>query len=323
MVHNHKLRRALSGTYLGLVIAFLYLPILVLIVLSFNVSKSRAAWGGFTFDWYAQVFQSPTIMRALYNSLSIAVLSSVIATLIGVAACVGIMAMSRRWRTVSLTLNNIPLLNAEIVTGLSLMICFGAFGISLGYGTILVSHVAFCLPYVILSVMPRLKTASAGTYEAALDLGATPARAFFKVVLPELVPGIVAGFLLAFTMSLDDFVISYFTRGRGVDTLSTLIFSQVRRGIVPSLYALSTLIFVVVLAVLAAQNFLPPIVSRRRAKARERRVQRKLDAHLANEDRTAVEAAWGRQAQELAAQKPNGPKGFSPTKSDPPTSKEE
>ena len=173
MVHNHKLRRALSGTYLGLVIAFLYLPILVLIVLSFNVSKSRAAWGGFTLDWYAQVFQSPTIMRALYNSLSIAVLSSVIATLIGVAACVGIMAMSRRWRTVSLTLNNIPLLNAEIVTGLSLMICFGAFGISLGYGTILVSHVAFCLPYVILSVMPRLKATSAGTYEAALDLGAT------------------------------------------------------------------------------------------------------------------------------------------------------
>ena len=256
-------------------------------------------------------------MRALYNSLSIAVLSSVIATLIGVAACVGIMAMSRRWRTVSLTLNNIPLLHAAIVTGRSLMLCFGAFGISLGYGTILGSHVALCLPYVILSVMPRLKATSAGTYEAALDLGATPARAFFKVVLPELVPGIVAGFLLAFTMSLDDFVISYFTRGRGVDTLSTLIFSQVRRGIVPSLYALSTLIFVVVLAVLA------PIVSRRRAKARERRVQRKLDAHLANEDRAAVEAAWGRQAQELAAQKPNGPKGLSPTKSDPPTSKEE
>ncbi len=323
MVHNHTLRRALSGTYLGLVIAFLYLPILVLIVLSFNASKSRAAWGGFTLDWYAQVFQSPTIMRALYNSLSIAILSSVIATLIGVAACVGIMAMSRRWRTASLTLNNIPLLNAEIVTGLSLMICFGAFGISLGYGTILVSHVAFCLPYVILSVMPRLKSTSAGTYEAALDLGATPVRAFFKVVLPELIPGIVAGFLLAFTMSLDDFVISYFTRGRGVDTLSTLIFSQVRRGIVPSLYALSTLIFVVVLAVLAAQNFLPPIIQRRRDKARERRTQRKLDARLANEDRTAVEASWGQQAQAIAAEKSADSKGFSATKPDSSTSKED
>ncbi len=323
MVHNHRLRRIFSGTYLGLVIAFLYLPILVLIVLSFNASKSRAAWGGFTLDWYAQVFESPTIMRALYNSLSIAVLSSVIATLIGVAACVGIMAMSRRWRTASLTLNNIPLLNAEIVTGLSLMICFGAFGISLGYGTILVSHVAFCLPYVILSVMPRLKSTSAGTYEAALDLGATPVRAFFKVVLPELIPGIVAGFLLAFTMSLDDFVISYFTRGRGVDTLSTLIFSQVRRGIVPSLYALSTLIFVVVLAVLAAQNFLPPLIQRRRDKAHARRTQQKLDAHLANEDRAMVEAAWGKQGQAVAADKTPGSKGFSATKPNSPTSKED
>lgn len=286
MVHNHKLRRAFSGTYLGLVIAFLYLPILVLMVLSFNASKSRAAWGGFTLDWYTQVFQSPTIMRALYNSLSIAVLSSVIATIIGVAACVGIAAMSRRWRTMSLTLNNIPLLNAEIVTGLSLMICFGAFGISLGYGTILVSHVAFCLPYVILSVMPRLRATSAGPYEAALDLGATPGRAFFKVVLPELVPGIVAGFLLAFTMSLDDFVISYFTRGRGVDTLSTLIFSQVRRGIVPSLYALSTIIFVAVLVILAAQNFLPPAIQHRRDKRHARRAQLELDACLAEENQT-------------------------------------
>ena len=174
------------------------------------------------------------------------------------------------------------------------------------------SHVAFCLPYVILSVMPRLKATSAGTYEAALDLGATPVRAFFKVVLPELVPGIVAGFLLAFTMSLDDFVISYFTRGRGVDTLSTLIFSQVRRGIVPSLYALSTLIFVAVLAALAAQNFLTPAIQRRRDARHARRAQLELDAHLANEDRAAVEAAWGRQAQALAAEKPTRTAGVSP-----------
>lgn len=311
MVHNHKLRRAFSGTYLGLVIAFLYLPILVLMVLSFNASKSRAAWGGFTLDWYTQVFQSPTIMRALYNSLSIAVLSSVIATVIGVAACVGIAAMSRRWRTMSLTLNNIPLLNAEIVTGLSLMICFGAFGISLGYGTILVSHVAFCLPYVILSVMPRLKATSAGPYEAALDLGATPGRAFFKVVLPELVPGIVAGFLLAFTMSLDDFVISYFTRGRGVDTLSTLIFSQVRRGIVPSLYALSTIIFAAVLVVLAAQNFLPPAIQRRRDKRHARRAQLELDAHLAEKNQATDCGAQPQATLSIAPTNPHAKRAIS------------
>lgn len=302
MARSRKTRRFFSSAYLGLVIAFLYLPILVLMVLSFNASKSRAHWGGFTLGWYAQVFESPTIMQALYNSLTIALISSVVATIVGVAACVGISAMSRGWRTASLTLNNIPMLNAEIVTGLSLMICFGAFGISLGYHTILVSHIAFCLPYVILSVMPRLKTANSGTYEAALDLGARPSVAFFKVVLPELMPGIVAGFLLSFTMSLDDFVISYFTRGRGVDTLSTLIFSQVRRGIVPSLYALSTLIFVVVLAILLAQNFLPPLVQKRRDKARSKREQRKLDAMLANVDREAVEASWAKEAQTQADQ---------------------
>lgn len=300
MAHTHKARRFVSGAYLGLVIAFLYLPILVLMVLSFNSSKSRAHWGGFTLDWYAQVFESPTIMQALYNSLTIALISSVVATVVGVAACVGISAMSRGWRTASLTLNNIPMLNAEIVTGLSLMICFGAFGISLGYHTILVSHIAFCLPYVILSVMPRFKTANAGTYEAALDLGARPSVAFFKVVLPELMPGIVAGFLLSFTMSLDDFVISYFTRGRGVDTLSTLIFSQVRRGIVPSLYALSTLIFVAVLLILLAQNFLPPLIQKRRDKRRSKKEQRKLDVMLADADRRAVEATWAKEAQAKA-----------------------
>lgn len=260
------IKRILQKSYLGLILVFLYAPILTLIVLSFNASKSRAVWGGFTLDWYAQMFDSPKIMDALFNSLTIATLSSVISTVIGVMACIGIMAMSRGVRTTWLTINNIPMLNAEIVTGLSLMICFGVFGISLGYGTILISHVAFCIPYVILSVMPRLKQSNSGSYEAAMDLGASPVRAFFKVVLPDLMPGIVAGFLLAFTMSLDDFVVSYFVRGRGVDTLSTLIYTQVRRGIVPSMYALSTVIFAVVLIILLLQNFLPPLLEKRRLK---------------------------------------------------------
>lgn len=265
------LKRVLKGSYLALILLFLYAPIFTLIVLSFNSSKSRAVWGGFTLDWYRQMFESPRIMSALGNSLSIGLFASVLATVIGVMACIGISAMSRRWRTFWLTLDNIPLLNAEIVTGLSLMICFGIWGVSLGYGTILVSHVAFCIPYVILSVMPRLRSVGPGAYEAALDLGASPARAFFKVVLPDLTPSIVAGFLLSFTMSLDDFVISYFVRGRGVDTLSTLIYTQVRRGIVPSMYALSTLIFVVVLLILLARFFLPPLIERgRRSRAARR-----------------------------------------------------
>lgn len=251
------MKKPLQKLYLGLILLFLYAPIVTLMVLSFNASKSRARWGGFTLQWYAEMFQSSTIMDALYNSLSIALLSAVLATVIGVLACVGIQAMGKGPRAVCMTLNNIPILNAEIVTGLSLMICFGAFGISLGYGTILVSHVAFCIPYVILSVMPRLKTTSTAAYEAAQDLGAPPLTAFFKVVLPDLMPGILSGFLLSFTMSLDDFVISYFTRGRGINTLSTLVYTQVRRGIVPSMYALSTVIFLAVLLFLLAQNFLP------------------------------------------------------------------
>lgn len=251
------MKKVLQKVYLALILIFLYAPILTLMVLSFNASKSRAKWGGFTLRWYQEMFDSSTIMDALSNSLSIALFAAIIATLIGVLACIGIQAMGKGPRAICMTLNNIPILNAEIVTGLSLMICFGAFGISLGYGTILVSHVAFCIPYVILSVMPRLKTTSSAAYEAAMDLGAPPIQAFFRVVLPDLMPGILSGFLLAFTMSLDDFVISYFTRGRGINTLSTLVYTQVRRGIIPTMYALSTVIFLAVLLFLLAQNFLP------------------------------------------------------------------
>lgn len=251
------MKKVLQKIYLALILIFLYAPILTLMVLSFNASKSRAKWGGFTLRWYQEMFDSSTIMDALSNSLSIALFAAIIATFIGVLACIGIQAMGKGPRAVCMTLNNIPILNAEIVTGLSLMICFGAFGISLGYGTILVSHVAFCIPYVILSVMPRLKTTSSAAYEAAMDLGAPPIQAFFRVVLPDLMPGILSGFLLAFTMSLDDFVISYFTRGRGINTLSTLVYTQVRRGIIPTMYALSTVIFLAVLLFLLAQNFLP------------------------------------------------------------------
>ena len=179
-----------------------------------------------------------------------------VATVIGTAACIGMNAMSERSRSVLMGFNNIPLLNADIVIGISIMLSFLLFGISLNYGTVLFAHITFCIPYVILSVMPKFKQLENHTYEAALDLGATPMYAFFKIVVPDIMPGIMSGFLLSFTMSADDFVITHFTRGAGINTLSTLIYSQAKVGVRPSLYALSTIIFVAVLLVLIAVNVL-------------------------------------------------------------------
>ena len=242
-------------SYLGLILLFLYLPIGTLMVLSFNDGKSMNAWQGFSLRWYKEMFQNQEIMEALANTFTIALWASIIATIIGVLACIGLNAMSEKRRSFFMGLNNIPLLNADIVTGISIMLSFLLFGISLGYGTVLFAHITFCLPYVILSVMPKFKQLENLTYEAALDLGATPIYAFFKVVLPDIMPGIVSGFLLSFTMSVDDFVITHFTRGAGINTLSTLIYSQVKIGIRPTLYALSTVIFIGVLLVLVVINF--------------------------------------------------------------------
>lgn len=247
---------AVRGVYIALILLFLYLPIFTLIVLSFNKSKSMSVWTGFTLDWYGKMFHNSQIMEAIWNTFSIAVVAAVISTLIGTLACMGIMAMGRRSKNIALALNNIPLLNADIVIGISLMMTFLVFGISLSWGTVLLSHVTFCIPYVILSVLPKFKQLTPNAYEAALDLGATPGYAFRKVVLPDIYPGIFSGFLLAFTMSVDDFVITHFTRGAGINTISTLIYSQVKVGIRPTLFALSTLIFVVVFIVLVISNFL-------------------------------------------------------------------
>ena len=252
-----RLKRFFQYFYLVFVLIFLYAPILTMMVLSFNTSKSRTDWGGFTLDWYVQMFESSSIMDALYNTLLIAFISALAATILGTAAAIGISSMKKTPRNIVMGINNIPMLNSDIVTGISLMLGFLAFGISLGFKTILLSHITFCVPYVILSVMPKLKQTSRYTYEAAMDLGAGPVEAFFKVVLPDIMPGVLSGFLLAFTMSLDDFIVTHFTRGAGVNTLSTLIYSEVRRGIKPSMYALSTVIFVTVLALLLITNFAP------------------------------------------------------------------
>ena len=247
----------LKKLYLTLIFIILYAPIATLIILSFNDSKSRSKWGGFTGKWYVSLFQNEAIMNALYNTLAIALLSALIATLIGTCAAIGIQAMKPKFRTVMMGITNIPMLNADIVTGISLMLLFIAFRFTLGFKTILLAHITFNIPYIILSVMPKLKQTSKSTYEAALDLGASPAYAFFKVVFPDILPGIFSGFMLAFTMSLDDFVITHFTKGPGVDTLSTKIYSEVRKGIKPEMYALSTIMFVTVLILLMLINMTP------------------------------------------------------------------
>ena len=244
----------LKRFYLVIMFIFLYAPILVLMVLSFNSSKYMSKWTGFSLKWYQQMFSSNLIMSALRTTLIIAFVSALIATVIGTIACIGINNMKKVPRTLILGVNNIPLMNADIVTGISLMLCFIAFGVSLGFGTVLIAHITFNIPYVVLSVMPKMKQTEKSTYEAALDLGASPLYAFWKVILPDILPGILSGFLLAFTMSLDDFIITHFTKGAGINTLSTLIYSEVRKGIKPSLYALSTIMFLSVLILLIIAN---------------------------------------------------------------------
>ena len=251
--------KALKQFYLGLMLLFMYAPIAILIVYSFNTSKSRAVWTGFTFDWYIALFNDPDIAKALYNTLTIAFFSSVIAAVIGTTAAVGIDAMRGFMKNIIMGITNIPVVNPDIVTGVSLMILYIAIfrflpGLKLGYGTMLLSHAAFNTSYIILSVLPKLRQMDKNLYEAALDLGASPAAGFFKVILPEILPGIITGALLAFTMSLDDFVVSFFTTGSGVNNLSILIFSMARRGINPKINALSTIMFIVVLLLLYVIN---------------------------------------------------------------------
>lgn len=251
------MKKTARNIYLGLILFLMYAPIVTLIVLSFNASKSRAKWGGFTLHWYSSLFQDKAIMAALYNTLLIALVSAILATIIGTATSIGINAMKAKGKTIMMGITNIPILNSEIVTGISLMLLFIACRVTLGFSTILLAHITFCIPYVILSVMPKLKQTSKSTYEAAQDLGAGPVYAFFKVVFPDIWPGVVSGFLMAFTMSLDDFIITHFTKGPGVDTLSTKIYAEVRKGIRPEMYALSTLLFVSVLVLMICVNASP------------------------------------------------------------------
>jgi len=252
-----KWKSWVENGYLGLIVLFMYAPIFMLSALSFNAGRSRAHFSGFSLHWYTEMFQDEAIIAALQNTLIIAFVSASIATVLGTMAAVAIRNMKKLPRNLIIGVTNVPMLNADIVTGISLMLLFIAFRFTLGFGTILISHITFNLPYVLLSVLPKIRLSSQVSYDAALDLGASPLYAFFKVVLPDIMPGVLSGFLLAFTMSLDDFIITHFTRGAGIDTISTLVYSEARKGIKPSMYALSTLIFVTVFVILVFANFAP------------------------------------------------------------------
>ena len=248
--------------YLGLVLLFLYAPILTLIVFSFNASKSRARWDGFTLDWYIQLFQDSDILNALYVTLAVAVMGAILATILGTMGAIGIHSMGRIGKGLWMNVANLSMLTPDIVIGVSMMILFIFCRLELGFLTMLLAHVTFNIPYVIFSVLPKLKQMNAHAYEAALDLGASPWQALMKIVVPEIMPGIVSGAILAFTLSLDDFVISFFTTSE-VQNLSIMIYSMAKRGINPTINALSTLMFLSVMVLLLVLNKRSSLIEKR------------------------------------------------------------
>lgn len=248
------MKSALKKIYTAMIFTFLYAPIVVLIVFSFNSSKSRANWTGFTFDWYIQLFKDQQIMTSLYNTIMIALIASVCATIIGTLAAIGMQDMKKFTKAMVMNITYLPVLNPDIVTGISLMLLFIFANKQLGFFTMLLAHITINIPYVILSVLPKLKQLDVRVYDAALDLGATPMYAFRKVIIPQIAPGIFTGFLLAFTMSIDDFVISFFTTGSGVSNLSITIWSMARRGVNPKINALLSIMFASVILLLLIVN---------------------------------------------------------------------
>lgn len=255
--------KALKRTYIALIMMFLYAPLLVTVVFSFNSANSTSVMQGFSLKWYGELFNNSTALTALGNTLVLAVLSACIAIVIGTSAAVGINSMKKRWlRSSLMTVTNIPMMNPEIVTGVSMMLLFVFVGklVSsssvLGFPTLLIAHVTFNLPYVILSVLPKLRQTDRHLSEAAQDLGCTPAASFFKVVLPNIKSGIITGFIMAFTLSLDDFIISYFVSGPKFQTLPIVIFSMTKKKVKPDMYALSTLIFIAIFILLILMNVL-------------------------------------------------------------------
>jgi len=248
----------LGRAYIGLTLLFLYAPIAILVIFSFNDSRSRVVWSGFTLDWYRSLLQNNMIMDAFYTSLTLAFISAIIATVAGIFASVGFFYMRSKWRTPIMQINNIPMMNADIVTGVSLTLLFITLGsflrFNLGFGTLLIAHVTFSIPYVVMCIMPKLRQLDLNLVDAACDLGCTWLKAFRKVIIPEIMPGVINGLIIAFTLSIDDFIISYFASGGNVMTLPMQIFAMTRRRTTPEINALSTILFVTVLALLIIVN---------------------------------------------------------------------
>lgn len=247
------MRKICNKIYFYLILLFLYAPILTLVVFSFNDAKSRGRWGGFSLRWYRELFKNAEIMDALGTTLLVALLAALISTVLGTISAIALQKSSPFFRKSMLNLTYLPMMNSDIVTGVSLMLLFTFFHLELGFVTLLISHITFCIPYVILAVMPKLYGINQSVYEAALDLGATQLEAYKKVILPDIMPGIISGFLMSITLSIDDFVISFFNTGNGVKNISILVYSS-KTGVKPENYALSAIMFGAVLVLLLIIN---------------------------------------------------------------------
>ena len=258
-----KKKRMISKIILGLTTLFFYLPILYIIIFSFNNYRSLTKFSGFSLRWYEKMFADNNMMNAVIYTIVIAVLATIISTIVGTLAAIGLSRSRRVLRNVVEQINNLPIMNPEIVTAIGLLMFFSAIGVEKGFLTLLLAHIMFCTPYVILSVSPKLRSLDPNLADAALDLGATPFQALTKVIVPQIMPGIVSGALIAFTMSFDDFIISYFVTGNGVNNISILVYTMSKR-INPSINALSTLVILLITLVLVIVNVVPIMKEKRR-----------------------------------------------------------
>lgn len=263
-----KIRNIFQKLYLVLIMLFFYFPIAYVILFSFNESKSLTSFTGFSLKWYDKLFASHSMMESVYYSVLVAVIATVVSTIVGTIVAIGLSKSNKVIKEIVTQVNNLPMLNPDIVTAIGLMLFFSTLNIPTGFGTMLLAHIIFCIPYVILSVSPKLRQLDDNLAEAALDLGCTPFQALYKVIIPQIKEGIVSGALVAFTMSFDDFVISYFTTGPGVSNISIMVYSSVKR-INPSVNALSTLIVITITIVLIIKNLLPQLGNIRRKKHEE------------------------------------------------------
>lgn len=251
MVKNNSSKKIFSDLYLLLVFLFLYLPIIVLIIYSFNKSKYGGEWTGFTLKWYQDLLKDKSIITSLYNTFLVAGTASILATMIGTLASIGIQSMSKKNKNIMLNVSYISMINPDIVIGVSMLSLFSMFKfLKLGYATLILGHITLCVPYVVFAVLPKLQQLNPNLAEAAQDLGATPMQTFFKVILPEIKPGIISGMIMSFTLSLDDFIVSFFTTGSGISTLSIKVYSMTKRGVSPKINALTTLMLIVIVALM-------------------------------------------------------------------------